>query len=893
MGTQIKYSGYQEAIFNKIKQGIKNSSPVRIIIMAVAGSGKSFTIKICSTLTPSEDSTLFVAFNKHIVDGLKKILPKNVTCSTMHSLGYQACNTWIKSTGKYGRPFLQNDKYWKIIEDILENDAQIPKEKIKGRVRGVKEIVDMARCTLSVTEEAMVDMCLLYGIEVKEMEDYGHAVAALKVGVEQWKESKVLDFSDMIYLPYALDMKFPTYDWVFVDECLPHGIPILLSDGSSMNIGDIVDKKAKISVLTYNEKTKKQEPKRVVGWKRNLNNKPMVKISAWINHSKRNFIVCTLNHKIFTHNRGWVPAGEIKIGDILQIETSAKKTNKYKISAKGREVLANEMAYKNTYLPKINNKGYIPKNKQGGNGRSLTVPQKELLKILGDGWNAECIVPTGYHKDWTYPPHYKLDIGNQYLRIGIELDGQSHKSKTRKYEDNKKDDLLNRLGWKILRYENLEAIKNQDKILEDINNLICPDGGNCPIYSKVVSVEETYTKEYYTYDLEVEDNHNFYANGILVHNCQDLNSAQHYILNKVSTKNSSLIVVGDVSQSMYGFSGALTNSMDVLREKFNLEEMPLSICYRCPKSHVRLARMWDGNRTEWFEEKEEGDLQLLNYGALPSIVKSGDYILCRLTAPLVSLCIKLISNRINAMVLGRNIAKQITDLVSDIVRQYDWKNFGEHITSYFDERSSKWKETLKEGEANYKIQVLSDKIEAIKACYTSGRFSTGSERAFIADIESIFSDKEEGVILSTIHRTKGLEANRVFVLYDHNGKPTLPFYWDKQKEWEAEQEQNIGYVGFTRAKKSLTIVYQNETFKEELQSRYIHPALSSSSNPVSLVSNNPPRASNTDLQPSVTETVKQKENPLLPQEKPEEVVDKTIKKKLKQTNGIMRRKLKF
>ena len=60
-------------------------------------------------------------------------------------------------------------------------------------------------------------------------------------------------------------------------------------------------------------------------------------------------------------------------------------------------------------------------------------------------------------------------------------------------------------------------------------------------------------------------------------------------------------------------------------------------------------------------------------------------------------------------------------------------------------------------------------------------------------------------ILSSIHRSKGLEADRVFVL-----KPDkMALTWKNQLAWQAEQEQNLRYVGLTRAKKALYFVEEN------------------------------------------------------------------------------------
>ena len=64
-------------------------------------------------------------------------------------------------------------------------------------------------------------------------------------------------------------------------------------------------------------------------------------------------------------------------------------------------------------------------------------------------------------------------------------------------------------------------------------------------------------------------------------------------------------------------------------------------------------------------------------------------------------------------------------------------------------------------------------------------------------IKSLFSDKKmRGVSLSTIHKAKGLECENVFIYPAPNSNAKL-------EEWEKEQERNLEYVAYTRAKNKL------------------------------------------------------------------------------------------
>ncbi len=76
-----------------------------------------------------------------------------------------------------------------------------------------------------------------------------------------------------------------------------------------------------------------------------------------------------------------------------------------------------------------------------------------------------------------------------------------------------------------------------------------------------------------------------------------------------------------------------------------------------------------------------------------------------------------------------------------------------------------------------------------------------SEKCLIDKINAMFEDKQAGIWLSTIHRAKGLEADNVFIIDGHK----LPYNFGGQV-WQKQQEANLAYVAYTRAKDSLTIV---------------------------------------------------------------------------------------
>ena len=71
-------------------------------------------------------------------------------------------------------------------------------------------------------------------------------------------------------------------------------------------------------------------------------------------------------------------------------------------------------------------------------------------------------------------------------------------------------------------------------------------------------------------------------------------------------------------------------------------------------------------------------------------------------------------------------------------------------------------------------------------------------------VSVLFTDERinNAITLSTAHKSKGLESNRVLILLPDK----MPLKWPQQKQWQLQQEQNLKYVAITRARKELVFV---------------------------------------------------------------------------------------
>lgn len=294
---------------------------------------------------------------------------------------------------------------------------------------------------------------------------------------------------------------------------------------------------------------------------------------------------------------------------------------------------------------------------------------------------------------------------------------------------------------------------------------------------------------------------------VYIDESQDLSAAQLDLVLKMRGRGGRMLFVGDPKQAIYGFAGACSDSIDRIIKKTKAIVLPLSICYRCPTKHIALAKEY-APQIEPAPNATEGVVGEVSPNRVADIIREGDLIVSRCTAPVIKLCIELISKRIPARVRGRDIGRSLTALVKEIAThpEFKFEEFGEFLDEY---RSSKIARLEQKKNSQSQIESLCDRLDGIAACWQA--FNSTSIEGFCLEIEELFSDVRSSVILSTVHRAKGLEEKRVFIL-----RPDLlPLRWIDQQDWELEQEHNLCYVALTRAKFELYFIQNKAELKEE------------------------------------------------------------------------------
>lgn len=325
----------------------------------------------------------------------------------------------------------------------------------------------------------------------------------------------VREVLDGNYSSYIVDME--STDTFFLSDtelnikivthnCFPAGTQITLADGSLKNIEDLLPSE---KVLTWNENTK-EVSEGLIGNIQKKKERLLIRISTTLGDIKS-----TALHKFFVKSKGWVSAQDITIGDILFNETHSE------VEVTGREDLIGDFEVYHILDVKDNHTYFAQ--------HLLVHNSKFVIECFPAG--TKITMSDGSSKDIE-----KVEVGDEVLSFNEETKQQEIKIVTKcnspihndlvKYTFNSGESLIctfdhplyvNDLSlasfipeWTTARYElneTISKIKQGDSVYSSNGDILT-----------IVDIEALRPDSTQTYIITVEDNHNFYANNILVHN---------------------------------------------------------------------------------------------------------------------------------------------------------------------------------------------------------------------------------------------------------------------------------------------------------------------------------------------------------------------------------------
>lgn len=273
---------------------------------------------------------------------------------------------------------------------------------------------------------------------------------------------------------------------------------------------------------------------------------------------------------------------------------------------------------------------------------------------------------------------------------------------------------------------------------------------------------------------------------------QDLSAVQLELAMKAVKRDGRICVVGDDCQAIYGWRGADENAVANIIDRTKAKTILLSVTYRCARNIVKVANEIVPD-LQAAPNAADGEVAQRSKGFMMSDARAGDFVISRTNAPLIPLCLGFIRDGKRANIQGRDVGQNLLALI----RKAKTQNVSEML-DYVEEW--KRKEMTRLIAKKKSTMSVEDRALTIEALAEGSR----SVSDVVASIDSLFTDvsDQDRIMLSTTHRAKGLERDRVFLI-----APTYAYYRNMNRDIEtAVEEKNLWYVATTRAKNSLFFV---------------------------------------------------------------------------------------
>ncbi len=287
---------------------------------------------------------------------------------------------------------------------------------------------------------------------------------------------------------------------------------------------------------------------------------------------------------------------------------------------------------------------------------------------------------------------------------------------------------------------------------------------------------------------------------LVVDEAQDYNVAQRVGALLMAER---LMFVGDRNQSIYAFRGAdaesIPNTIKELGERGAVKELPLTMSRRCPRAVVESVKDLVPEFRA-MKNAEEGLVEWQNLGQARQSYRPGDMVLSRCNLPLCSEAFTLLAEGKKCKISGRDFGTTLVRFIKKF-KPESVDDLARKVEGYREKELAKLRGKAKYRPVDNLVTALNDKVNCLSIFIKDKQTVDG----VILSIECMFDDeiknRKKIVLLSTIHKAKGDESDRVFILE----RDMMPGKKAKT-ESQMQQEKNICYVGHTRAKQELYLV---------------------------------------------------------------------------------------
>jgi superfamily I DNA/RNA helicase len=275
---------------------------------------------------------------------------------------------------------------------------------------------------------------------------------------------------------------------------------------------------------------------------------------------------------------------------------------------------------------------------------------------------------------------------------------------------------------------------------------------------------------------------------VVVDEAQDMNMPQLLMAERSCKSGGRICIVGDDRQAIYGFRGAATDGMSMMRQRLSASQLGLTVTYRCPQLVVEIAR---GIVSDYSAAPSAPRGEVLDQTideAIAGLVV-GDAVLSRLNAPLMGIALSLLRKGTPARIEGRDVGNQLVGMVRKL-KAKSVPDFFSKLTAWGEKQSARIQAAGGKHKTS-KLELVNDQVLTLSAVAQDCKSITDIEVKITSLFEDSDSTRREAVVCSSVHKAKGLEWNKVCLVESSFRSKTQG------------EEANVYYVAVTRAKKTL------------------------------------------------------------------------------------------
>ena len=750
-----------------------------LLVSALAGAAKTTTLELIAQAMPSME-ILALAFNKKMAVEMQERMPSNVKAMTLNALGHR---TWMDATGR--RLKINSSKTYEIVNELVRAS---PSDDLWELFAELIRIVDFGKsCGYIPTghfdqaKALMRDDEFFSHLEQKLTDGQIDLIRAATLQSLQLAMKGDCDFNDQILMPTVFHGAFPRYPLILVDEA---------QDLSALNhatLRKMVGKRRLIAVGDPCQPAGTQVTKVLATGVRGSST---VLAEVPIETLRVGDTLLGYNSQgSFMYNRRVEGVSQNYFEGNLVTVSMAGFTSKY---TENHHCYASFEPFRNhfaLYLMRQENKFRIGRCRMFYKGEGCSGPTRRAMAECADAYWLLGLYKTEREaaiEEAVAQAQFGIpDITFKCPNTNVGLADQSYLDEAWSYITTSVD-LVERAAECLDKYNrvieypiwtsgnNAKFSLLRPSIIHACNLvtgcLMLPYRKRSKILAEQwtpVEVQFDWVKDLSVWSLTVSDNQLYVADGIVTHNCQ----------------------------AIYGFRGAHEESMSLLREEFDMQELPLTISFRCPQSVVAHVR-WRAPQMRWPEWAITGQVRTLSSWTSDTLPDDA-VIICRNNAPLFAVAIKLLKTGRSCELHGKDVVASITK----VMRKFGGHDLPQHTVL---EKIETWLAVEMEKNKVRAHNRLADRAACMKVFALEGA-TLGDALAYAQHLSQLRSPLK----LMTGHSSKGME-------YDH------VFFLDQHLIGKEDQEPNLRYVICTRARESLTYI-RSEDFltKEEYDGRMV------------------------------------------------------------------------